>query len=111
MILLTTASMWQGKVDHPGVDPTILDVARRLSAINVSPPCGSSSVWIVRRNAQLSKLYDSQEVCRLRDTPILTFVNKLDRVGRDFLRTHDLFADALLLFERGVHDRVTEPVH
>jgi translation elongation factor EF-G len=77
-------------------------------------------------------------VCRLRDVPIITFVNKLDRegrdpfdlldeieqslaldvtptswpigVGRDFLGTYDLFADALLLFERGVHDRVTEPV-
>jgi peptide chain release factor 3 len=70
--------------------------------------------------------------------PIITFVNKLDRkardpfdlldeieqslaldvtpaswpigIRRDFLGTYDLFADALLLFERGVHDRVTEPV-
>jgi peptide chain release factor 3 len=31
-------------------------------------------------------------------------------MGRDFLGTYDLFADALLLFERGVHHRVTEPV-
>ena len=31
-------------------------------------------------------------------------------MGRDFLGVYDLFADALLLFERGVHDRVTEPV-
>ncbi len=31
-------------------------------------------------------------------------------MGRDFLGTYDLVADALLLFERGVHDRVTEPV-
>jgi hypothetical protein len=31
-------------------------------------------------------------------------------MGRDFLGTCDLFADALLLFERGVHDRVTEPI-
>jgi peptide chain release factor 3 len=31
-------------------------------------------------------------------------------MGRDFLGTYDLFADALLLCERGVHDRVTEPV-
>jgi peptide chain release factor 3 len=31
-------------------------------------------------------------------------------MGRDFLGTYDLFAYALLLFERGVHDRVTEPV-
>ncbi len=85
---------------------------------------------------QTRKLF---EVCRLRDVPIITFVNKLDRegrdpfdlldeieqplafdvtpaswpigMGRDFLGTYDLFADALLLFERGVHDRVTEPVH
>ena len=84
---------------------------------------------------QTRKLF---EVCRLRDVPILTFVNKLYRegrdpfdlldeieqalaldvtpaswpigMGRDFLGTYDLFADALLLFERGVHDRVVEPV-
>jgi peptide chain release factor 3 len=31
-------------------------------------------------------------------------------MGRDFLGTYDLFADTLLLFERGVHDRVVEPV-
>jgi peptide chain release factor 3 len=70
--------------------------------------------------------------------PIITFVNKLDReardpfdlldeieqslaldvtpaswptgMGRNFLGTYDLFADALLLFERGVNDRVTKPV-
>jgi hypothetical protein len=29
---------------------------------------------------------------------------------RNLLGTYDLFADALLLFERGVHHRVTEPV-
>jgi peptide chain release factor 3 len=74
----------------------------------------------------------------LHDEPIITFVNKLDResrdpfvlldeieqalaldvtpaswpigMGRDFLGTYDLFADALLWFERGVHDRVTELV-
>jgi peptide subunit release factor RF-3 len=84
---------------------------------------------------QTRKLF---EVCRLRDVPILTFVNKLDRegrdpfdllgeieqglaldvtpaswpigMGRDFLGTFDLFADALLSFERGVHDRVAKPV-
>jgi peptide chain release factor 3 len=74
----------------------------------------------------------------LRNVPIVTFVNKLDREGRDpfdlldeieqslardvtpaswpigtardFLGTYDLSADALLLFERGLHDRITEPV-
>jgi peptide subunit release factor RF-3 len=84
---------------------------------------------------QTRKLF---EVFRLRDVPIITFVNKPDRegrdpfdlldeieqslaldvspaswpigMGRDFLGTYDLFASALLLFERGVHDRVTEPI-
>jgi hypothetical protein len=40
-----------------------------------------------------------------RDTGLLAI-----GMGRDFLGTYDLFADALLLFECGVHDRVTEPV-
>jgi peptide chain release factor 3 len=84
---------------------------------------------------QTRKLF---EVCRLRDVAIISFVNKLDREGREpfdlldeikqslaldvtpasgrpawaatFLATNDLFADALLLFERGIHDRATEPV-
>jgi peptide chain release factor 3 len=84
---------------------------------------------------QTRKLF---EVCRLRDVPIITFVNKLDRegrdpfdlldeieqslaldvtpaswpigMGRDFLGTYDVFADALLLFERGLHDRIIDPV-
>jgi peptide chain release factor 3 len=84
---------------------------------------------------QTRKLF---EVCRLRDVPIITIINKLDRegrdpfdlldeieqslalgvtpaswpigMGRDFLGTYDLFADALLLFERSLHDRVIEPM-
>jgi peptide chain release factor 3 len=31
-------------------------------------------------------------------------------MGRDFLGTYDLFHDALLLFDRGEHERVTEPL-
>src|SRR5205085_12620092 len=85
--------------------------------------------------AQTLKLF---EVCRLRDVPIITFVNKLDResrdpfdlldeiertlaldvtpasrpigMGRDFLGTYDLFEDSLLLFERGAGERIVEPV-
>ena len=77
-------------------------------------------------------------MCRLRDVPIITFVNKLDReardpfelldeverklaldvvpaswpigMGRDFLGTYDLFNDALLLFDRDDRDHVTEAV-
>src|SRR6202035_4849836 len=84
---------------------------------------------------QTRKLF---EVCRLRDVPIITFVNKFDReardpfdlmdeieqqlaldvtpaswpigMGRDFLGTYDLFTDTLLLFARGGGDRVVDPV-
>jgi peptide chain release factor 3 len=85
--------------------------------------------------AQTLKLF---EVCRLRDVPIVTFVNKLDRegrdpfalmdevekqlaldvtpaswpigMGRDFLGTYDLFTDTLLLFARGGGARVVDAV-
>ena len=30
-------------------------------------------------------------------------------MSRDFLGIYDLFADALSIFEYGVHDRVTDP--
>src|SRR3979411_1835527 len=84
---------------------------------------------------QTRKLF---EVCRLRNVPIITFINKLDREGRDpfdlldeieqslalvvgpaswpmgwgrdFLVTYVLFDDALLLFERGLGERVVEPI-
>jgi peptide chain release factor 3 len=71
----------------------------------------------------------------LRGVPIITFVNKLDRegrepfdlldeieqslaldvtpaswpigMGRDFLDTYDLYGHALFLFERGVHEALS----
>ena len=35
------------------------------------------------------------EVCRLRDTPIMTFINKLDRIGADFLGTVEMMRERL----------------
>jgi len=83
--------------------------------------------------AQTLKLF---EVCRLRDIPIITFVNKMDRdgqdafslidevekrlaldvtpaswpigMGRDFKGCYNLLKDELILFDRGKGDRVTE---
>ncbi len=119
-------------LDTPGHQDFSEDTYRTLTAVDSAVMVLDAARGI---EEQTRKLF---EVCRLRDVPIITFVNKLDResrdpfdlldeieqglaldvtpaswpigMGRDFLGTYDLFADALLLFERGVHDRVTEPV-
>src|SRR5881275_2789880 len=119
-------------LDTPGHEDFSEDTYRTLTAVDSAVMVIDAAKGI---EEQTRKLF---EVCRLRDVPIITFVNKLDResrdpfdlldeieqslaldvtpaswpigMGRDFLGTYDLFADALLLFERGVHDRVTEPV-
>ena len=119
-------------LDTPGHQDFSEDTYRTLTAVDSAVMVLDAARGI---EEQTRKLF---EVCRLRDVPIITFVNKLDResrdpfdlmdeieqslaldvtpaswpigMGRDFLGTYDLFADALLLFERGVHDRVTDPV-
>jgi peptide chain release factor 3 len=119
-------------LDTPGHQDFSEDTYRTLTAVDSAVMVLDAARGI---EEQTRKLF---EVCRLRDVPIITFVNKLDReardpfdlideieqslaldatpaswpigMGRDFLGAYDLFADALLLFERGVHDRVTEPV-
>ncbi len=119
-------------LDTPGHQDFSEDTYRTLTAVDSAVMVLDAAKGI---EEQTRKLF---EVCRLRDVPIITFVNKLDReardpfdlldeieqslaldvtpaswpigMGRDFLGTYDLFADALLLFERGVHDRVVEPV-
>ena len=119
-------------LDTPGHQDFSEDTYRTLTAVD-------SAVMVIDAargiEEQTRKLF---EVCRLRDVPILTFINKLDRegrdpfdlideieqtlaldatpaswpigMGRDFLGTYDLRHEALLLFERGIGDRVTEPI-
>ena len=119
-------------LDTPGHQDFSEDTYRTLTAVD-------SAVMVIDAargiEAQTLKLF---EVCRLRDVPIITFINKLDResrdpfdlmdeiermlaldttpaswpigMGRDFLGIYDLFGDALLLFERGMGERVVEPV-
>jgi peptide chain release factor 3 len=119
-------------LDTPGHQDFSEDTYRTLTAVDSAVMVLDAARGI---EAQTLKLF---EVCRLRDVPIITFINKLDRearepfdlldeierklaldatpaswpigMGRDFLGTYDLFADALLLFERGAGERVTEPV-
>ena len=119
-------------LDTPGHQDFSEDTYRTLTAVDSAVMVLDAARGI---EAQTLKLF---EVCRLRDVPIITFVNKLDRegrdpfdlmdeierrlaldvvpaswpigMGRDFLGTYDLFGDALLLFERGAGERITEPV-
>src|SRR5882672_10657721 len=111
-------------LDTPGHQDFSEDTYRTLTAVDSAIMVLDAAKGI---EAQTRKLF---EVCRLRDVPIITFVNKLDReardpfdlideieqtlaldttpanwpigMGRDFLGTYDLFEDALLLFERGL---------
>ncbi|HEV8680204.1 MAG TPA: peptide chain release factor 3 [Stellaceae bacterium] len=119
-------------LDTPGHQDFSEDTYRTLTAVD-------SAVMVIDAargiEEQTRKLF---EVCRLRDVPIITFINKLDResrdpfdlldeieqtlaldatpanwpvgMGRDFLGAYDLFDDALLLFERGISDRAIEPI-
>jgi peptide chain release factor 3 len=119
-------------LDTPGHQDFSEDTYRTLTAVD-------SAVMVIDAargiQEQTKKLF---EVCRLRDVPIITFINKLDRegrdpfdlldeieqmlaldvtpaswpigMGRDFLGTYDLFQNTLLLFDRGHGDRIVEPV-
>src|ERR1700753_1282527 len=119
-------------LDTPGHEDFSEDTYRTLTAVDSAVMVIDAAKGI---EARTRKLF---EVCRLRDVPIVTFINKLDResrdpfdlldeieqslaldvtpaswpigMGRDFLGTWDLFNYALLLCDRGAHNYVTEPV-
>jgi peptide chain release factor 3 len=119
-------------LDTPGHEDFSEDTYRTLTAVDSAVMVLDAARGI---QEQTRKLF---EVCRLRDVPIITFVNKLDRegrdpfdlideveqslaldatpaswpigMGRDFLGTYDLFHEALQLFERGAGERIVEPI-
>ncbi len=64
-------------LDTPGHEDFSEDTYRTLSAVDSAVMVIDSAKGI---EAQTRKLF---EVCRLRDVPIITFINKLDREGRD----------------------------
>ncbi len=109
-------------VDTPGHQDFSEDTYRTLTAVDAAIMVIDAAKGI---EAQTLKLF---EVCRLRDIPIITFINKLDREGRDpfelmdeieknlaldvtpaswpigmgsrFLGCYDLIKDRVLLMER-----------
>jgi peptide chain release factor 3 len=64
-------------LDTPGHEDFSEDTYRTLTAVDAAVMVLDAAKGI---EAQTRKLF---EVCRLRDIPIVTFVNKMDREGRD----------------------------
>jgi peptide chain release factor 3 len=64
-------------LDTPGHEDFSEDTYRTLTAVDSALMVIDSAKGVEERTIKL------MEVCRLRDTPILTFVNKLDREGRE----------------------------
>ncbi|MBT3238332.1 MAG: peptide chain release factor 3 [Rhodospirillaceae bacterium] len=115
-------------LDTPGHEDFSEDTYRTLTAVDSAVMVLDAAKGI---ETQTRKLF---EVCRLRDMPITTFINKLDResrdpfdlldeieqtlaldvtpaswpigTGRDFLGCYDLFADRLVLIGKGSRDEL-----
>lgn len=78
-------------LDTPGHEDFSEDTYRTLTAVDSAVMVIDAAKGI---EAQTRKLF---EVCRLRDMPILTFVNKMDREGRDPFELMDEISEQLAL--------------
>jgi peptide chain release factor 3 len=123
---------WLNLVDTPGHEDFSEDTYRTLTAVDAAVMVIDGAKGV---ESQTRKLF---EVCRLRDLPILTFCNKMDResrdtfeivdeiqetlaldvtpaswpigMGRDFLGAYDLLSDRLELMSRADRNRKAESV-
>ncbi len=78
-------------LDTPGHEDFSEDTYRTLTAVDSAVMVIDAAKGI---EAQTRKLF---EVCRLRDVPIITFINKLDREGRDPFELLDEIEQTLAL--------------
>jgi len=78
-------------LDTPGHEDFSEDTYRTLTAVDSAVMVIDAAKGI---EAQTKKLF---EVCRLRDVPIATFINKMDRDGRDPFELLDEIAHTLAL--------------
>ncbi|MFV1983133.1 MAG: peptide chain release factor 3 [Thiohalomonadales bacterium] len=76
-------------LDTPGHEDFSEDTYRTLTAVDSALLVIDSAKGVESRTIKL------MEVCRLRSTPILTFINKLDREGRDPIELLDEVEDIL----------------
>jgi peptide chain release factor 3 len=119
-------------VDTPGHSDFSEDTYRTLTAVDAAVMVIDGAKGV---ESQTRKLF---EVCRLRDLPILTFCNKMDResrdtfdiideiqenlaidvtpaswpigVGRDFIGAYDLLHDRLEIMDRADRNKVAESI-
>jgi len=119
-------------VDTPGHSDFSEDTYRTLTAVDAAIMVIDGAKGV---ESQTQKLF---EVCRLRDLPILTFCNKMDResrdtfdivdeiqenlaidvcpaswpigTGRDFIGSYDMLNDRLELMERSDRNKVAESI-
>lgn len=78
-------------LDTPGHEDFSEDTYRTLTAVDSAVMVIDAAKGI---EAQTRKLF---EVCRMRDVPITTFINKIDRESRDPFELMDEIADMLAL--------------
>ncbi len=76
-------------LDTPGHEDFSEDTYRTLTAVDSALMVIDSAKGVEERTIKL------MEVCRLRDTPIFTFINKLDREGREPIELMDEIEDVL----------------
>ncbi|MFN4263775.1 MAG: peptide chain release factor 3 [Thioalkalivibrionaceae bacterium] len=76
-------------LDTPGHEDFSEDTYRVLTAVDSALMVIDAAKGVEERTIKL------MEVCRLRDTPIMTFVNKLDREGREPIELLDEVEDVL----------------
>lgn len=76
-------------LDTPGHEDFSEDTYRTLTAVDSALMIIDVAKGVEERTIKL------MEVCRLRDTPIMTFINKLDREGRDPIDLMDEVEDVL----------------
>ncbi|MCK5521978.1 MAG: peptide chain release factor 3 [Thiomargarita sp.] len=76
-------------LDTPGHEDFSEDTYRTLTAVDSALMVIDSAKGVETRTIKL------MEVCRLRDTPILTFINKLDREGLEPIDLLDEIEDVL----------------
>ena len=78
-------------LDTPGHEDFSEDTYRTLTAVNSAVMVIDAAKGIEQRTRKLF------EICRLRDVPIVTFINKLDREAKDPIELLDEIASTLAL--------------